>query len=84
MAGGDGGIEVRTGAGDDAGGEGRGGELVFGVEDHRGVHGADVAFAGRAAVQEVEEVGADAVVVGLDVDAAAVVGVVVPGEQHRA
>ena len=37
---GDGGVHVRAGAGDHARGEGRGVELVLGVEDERGVHGA--------------------------------------------
>ena len=36
------------------------------------------------AVQQMQEVRADRIVVGFDVDAAAVVGVVVPVEQHRA
>ena len=37
---GDGGVHVGAGAGDDARGEGGGVELVLGVEDERGVHGA--------------------------------------------
>ena len=37
---GDAGVHVRAGAGDDPRGEGRGVELVLGVQDERGVHGA--------------------------------------------
>ena len=79
---GDAGVDVGAGAGDDAGGEGGGVELVLGVEDERDVHGLDPLGAGGLAVEEVEEVGADGVVVGLDVDAMAVVGEVIPVEQH--
>ena len=52
-------IHVRAGAGDHAAGEGRGVELVFGVENERGVHGADEHLAGRPAVQQMQEVAAD-------------------------
>ena len=55
---------------------------MLGVEDQRGVHGADEHLAGRLAVQQVQEVPADAVVVGLHVDPLAVVGVVEPVEQR--
>ena len=81
---GDAAVHVGAGAGDDAAGEGAGVELVLGVEDQRGVHGGDPALLGLLAVQQVQEVAADAVVVGLDVDAPAVVAVVVPVQQHRA
>ena len=68
------GVEVGAGAGDDAGGEGGGVELVLGVEDERDVHGAGpTRRTGGFAVEEVEEVGGDGVVVGFDVDALAVV-----------
>ena len=83
-AGGDRRIHVGTRAGDHAAGEGRGVELVLGVENQRGVHGADERLAGRLAVQQVQEVAADAVVVGLHLDALAVVRVVEPVEQRRA
>ena len=57
------GVEVGAGAGDDAGGEGGGVELVLGVEDQRDVHGLDPLGGGGFAVEEMEEVSADAVVV---------------------
>jgi hypothetical protein len=69
---GDGRVHVRPRAGDDAAGEGRGVELMLGVEDQAGVHGAHPAVRRRLAVQQVQEVAADAVVVGLDLDAPAV------------
>ena len=48
---GDGGVEVRSRAGDDPGGEGGGVELVFGVEDERAVKGADMRAGRRVLVQ---------------------------------
>ena len=79
---GDGGIEVRSGAGDRTGGEGRGVELMLGIEDQRGVHGAHMRRLRRRAVQHVQEMAADGSVVGLDVDPPAVLGEVMPVEQH--
>ena len=57
---------------------------MLGVQVQRDVHGAHPLFAGLLAVQQVQEVAADAVVVGLHVDGAAVVAVVVPVQQGRA
>ncbi len=57
---------------------------MLGVEDQRGVHGAHPAVLRLFAMQEVQEMAADAVVIGLDVDALAVVTEVVPIEQDRA
>ena len=81
---GDAGVEVGAGAGDDAGSEGGGVELVLGVEDERGVHGADPLGGGGMAVEEMEEVGADAVVLCFNGDAAAVACEVVPVEEDGA
>jgi hypothetical protein len=80
----DGRVDVRVGAGDHACGEGRGVELMLGIEDQRGVHGAHPLGRGCLAVQQVQEVSADRLVVGLDLDAPAVVGEVIPIEQHGA
>ncbi len=79
---GDRGIEVRTRAGDDPGGEGGGVEFVLGVEDQGRVHGTNPLIRGVSAVQEVEEMTADRIVVGLDLDAAAVDGEVIPVKEH--
>ena len=79
-------IHVRTGAGDDARGEGRGVELVLGVQDQRRVHRAH-RRAARAAARRAAGAGSArpiGVVVGLHVDAAAVAGEVLPVQQHRA
>ena len=74
---------VAAGTGDDAGGEGGRVELMFGVEHQRLVQGLGMRGARRLAVQQVQEVAGDGVVVGLDVDAAAVAGEVPPVQQHR-
>ena len=76
-------IEVRAGAGDRARGEGRGVVFVLGIEDQRGMHRALVRWRRLPAMQQMQEVRADRIVVGFDVDAAAVVRVMVPVEQHR-
>ena len=57
---------------------------MLGVEDERGVHGAHAFGRGSPAVQQMQEMPADRVVVGLDLDAPAIVAVVIPVEQHRA
>ena len=77
-------VHVGAGAGDDAAGEGRGVVFVLGVEVQRGVHRAHPGVGGRFAVQQVQEVPADRVIIGLDLDAFAVLAPVVPVEQHRA
>ncbi|MNO94733.1 hypothetical protein D3C76_863600 [compost metagenome] len=78
----DAGEHVGAGAGDDAAGEGGGVELVLGIEDEGGVHGAHPGVTGLLPVQQVQEVAADGVVIGLHMDALAVVAEVVPVEQH--
>ena len=82
-AAGDGGIQIRASAGDHPRGEGRGVELVLRIEIERDVHGAHPALRRLLAMQQAEEMAADAVVVGLDIDADAAMRVVVPGQQHR-
>ena len=77
-------IHVGAGAGDRARGKGRGVELMFGIEVERGMHRAFVRSRRRPAVQQMQEMGADRGVVGLHLDTAAVMGVVVPVQQHRA
>ncbi len=81
---GDGRVHVRSGAGHHPRGEGGSVELVFGVQDQRGVHRLDPVVGRGAPVQQVQEMAADRVVVGLHVDALAVVAEVVPVQQHRA
>ena len=56
---GDRGIDVRAGAGDRARREGRGVELVLGVEDQRGMHRALVRWRRLPAMQQMQEVRAD-------------------------
>ena len=83
-AAGDRGVDVGAGAGDDTAGEGRGVVFVFGVEIERGVHRAHPGCRGGLAVQQVQEMTADRIIIGFDVDALAVLAVVVPVEQHGA
>ena len=80
----DGGVDVGAGAGHDPRGEGARVELVLGIQDQAGVHGADPLWGRPTAMQEVEEVTTDAVVIRFDVDAAAVMGEVIPVEQEGA
>src|SRR3546814_4694843 len=81
---GDAGVHVGTGTGDHASGEGAGVELVLRVQDQRLVHRLRVQRARRRAAQQVQEVRGDRVVIGLDVDAAAIAGEVPPeiGRAH--
>ena len=57
---------------------------MLGVQDERGVHRAHPERTRLAAVQQVQEMPADRIVVGLDVDAPARMRVVIPVQQHRA
>ncbi len=57
---------------------------MLSVEDQRGVHGPHPALRGGAPVEQVQEMRADTVVVGLDFDASAVVRVVEPVQEHGA
>ncbi|MPN51602.1 hypothetical protein SDC9_199250 [bioreactor metagenome] len=61
-------VHIATGAGDDPCGKGGGVELMFGVEVERGMHGPHPGFGGFFAVQQVQEVTTDGVVIGLHVD----------------
>ena len=56
---------------------------MLGVKIERGVHRAHPQRRRRLAVQQMQEVSADRVVVGFDLDALAVVAPVIPVEQHR-
>ena len=69
--------------GDDAHGERRGVELVFGVEHERNVHRADVRFRRGLAQEQVQEMRGDVGIVGLRFDALAVFGELIPVKQHR-
>ena len=80
---GDGRMKVRQGCGDNARGKCRRVEFVLGVEDQRYIHGTLAQITWRGAVQEVQEVTGNAVVVGFDFDARAVIRIAVPVEQHR-
>ncbi len=77
-------VHVRARAGDHARGERRGVELVLRVQVERHVHGLHPRLGRPLAMQQVQEVPADRVVVRLDVDARARVAVVVPVAEHRA
>ena len=76
------GIYVRSGAGDDTTGKGRGIELVLRIQNQRGVHGAFPGRGGRPAMQQVQEMRADGIVIGFGFNATAVVAPVIPVEQH--
>ncbi|MNN26571.1 hypothetical protein D3C81_1400780 [compost metagenome] len=80
---GDAGIQVGQGRGTDPRGEGRGVELVLGVEDQRDVHHLDVQLARLLAVQQVQEVAANGVFIAGAVDAHAIVGEAVPVAHYR-
>src|SRR5690606_250200 len=78
------GIHVGTRSGDYAAGEGGGVELVLCVKNQGSVHCTDPGFLGLFTVQQTQKVSADGVVVGLNVDHAAIVAEVIPIEQGRA
>ena len=74
---------LQKGDGLHAGGEGRGVELVLGVEDQRPVERAYVRGRRRPLVKQVQEMSRDRRIVGLDIDAPPARGEVVPVQQHR-
>ncbi|MNN84587.1 hypothetical protein D3C81_2017670 [compost metagenome] len=55
---------------------------MFGVEHQRGVHRLFPAFRGPGAMQQMEEMAANRVVIGFRLDAFAVVAIVIPVQQH--
>ncbi|SAK97541.1 hypothetical protein AWB75_07128 [Caballeronia catudaia] len=57
---------------------------MFGVKIERYVHRIDPRLRRRHAMQQMQEVSADGIVVGFDFDALAVMRVVIPVQQHRA
>nr|GEU28025.1 hypothetical protein [Tanacetum cinerariifolium] len=81
---GDGRMDVGTGTRDHAAGKGGRIEFVFRIQDQRCVHGLHPAVGRLEAVQQVQEVAADGIVVGFHLDALAVMAVVVPVQQHGA
>ena len=76
-------VHVGAGAGDDASRKGGRIELVLSIEIERGMHCANPVRLARSSMQQVQEMPADRVVFGLDIDAASAVRVVIPVEQHR-
>ena len=80
----DGGIEVRQGRGDGAGGESGGIEFMLGVENQGHIDGAAVELIGLLAVQHMEELPGYAVIVRCRFNPFAALVKVVPVEQHRA
>ncbi len=56
---------------------------MLGIQDQGCVHRPHMRRAGRRAVQQMQEMTADAVIVRLHVDAAARPGEMIPVEQHR-
>jgi hypothetical protein len=76
-------IHVRAGAGDYTRGERGGVEFMLGVENKRGVHRANPIRRRRTAMQQVQEVRRDRVVVGFHVNALTGMRVVIPVRQHR-
>src|SRR5258708_5564965 len=79
---GDAGVEVRTGAGDDARGKRGSIEFVFRVKDERNLHGRNPLGGRLFSVQQVEEVRSNGVGAELDLNAPTVARVVVPVKQH--
>ena len=67
---GDRGVHIRAGAGDDPRGEGGGIEFVLGVQHQRDIQRAHVRWQRIAALQQVQEMTGDRILVGLDLDPA--------------
>ena len=57
---------------------------MFCIQNQRNVHGFNMRSARACAVQQVQEVAADAVFFAVEADDFAVVGVLIPVEQHAA
>jgi hypothetical protein len=73
-----------SGVGDHARRERRGVELMLGVQDQRRMHGAHPVGRGCRAVQQMQEMRADRIVVGAHLDAPSAVREMMPVAQHRA
>ena len=58
--------------------------LVFGIQVERRVHGTHPQIGRLLAVEQMQKVSADGVIIGFHVNTLAVVAVVIPVEQHRA
>ncbi len=78
------GIHIRAGARNHPTGKGGGVKLVFGVQHQRDMHRLFPALRWLFAVQQMQEVTADGVVIGFRLDAFAVVAVVIPIKENRA
>ena len=77
-------VHIGAGAGDYAPGEGRRVELMLGVENERRVHRTHPLPRRLLLMQQLQEMTADRIVLGLDLDPLACVAVVMPVHQHRA
>src|SRR5262249_42082036 len=73
-----------AGTGNHASSEGRRVELMLGVQNERGVHGAHPGRGRLAPMQKVKEMTANRVILGFHVDALTVMAVVVPITKHGA
>lgn len=78
------GIHIRAGARNHPAGKGGGVKLVFGVQHQRNMHRLFPALRRLFAMQQMQEVTADGVVIGFRLNAFAVVAVVIPVEKNRA
>ena len=57
---------------------------MLGIENQRGMHGAHPGCTGRLTMQQMQEVSADRVIIGLHLDTLAIVAEVIPVQQHGA
>ena len=57
---------------------------MLGIQNQRYVHGFNMRFAGTLAVQQMQEMAADAVFFAVEADDFAVVAVVIPIQEHAA
>lgn len=78
-----GGIHIRASARNHPAGKGGSVKLVFGVQHQRNMHRLFPALRRLFAVQQMQEVTADRVVISFRLDAFAVVAVVIPVEKNR-
>ena len=79
---GDGRIHIGPGTGNNARSKGRGIELMFGIQDQCSMHGPHPPLAGFLAMQQMQEMTTDRIIVGLQFNAPPVFMVMVPVQQH--
>ena len=77
-------VHVRARASDHAAGERRCVEFMFCVKNQRRMHGVDPRLRRRNTMQQMQEVPADGIVIGLGFNAPAVMRIVIPVQQNRA